>query len=79
MKEACACEGEGSPAVGGVRCVEAAAAMGSENKDIERVEVARRRIEANSLAVDASVACSAGGLGLSLGDGAGPGSGGAPV
>jgi hypothetical protein len=60
VKEDCAFEGEGSPAVGDGRCVETAA-MGTENKDRERAEVARRRIEANSLAVDASVACCAGG------------------
>jgi hypothetical protein len=67
VKEDCAFEGEGSPAVGDGRCIEAAA-MGTENKDRERAEVARRRIEANSLAVDASVACCAcrWGLGFSL-------------
>lgn len=51
-------EAEDSPAAGEVRWVDAAAAMGTEKKERRRVEVARRKLEANTLAV--AVGCGGG-------------------
>lgn len=49
---------EGSPAVGTVRCDDdAAAAIGREKRERKRDEVARRKVEANTLTVGGFVAC----------------------
>lgn len=49
---------EESPAVGDMRCLwDAAAAMGTENKDRTRDEDARLKVEANTLAACAGLAC----------------------
>lgn len=44
-------DAEDNPAVGDRRWFDAAAAMGTEKRDRKRVEVARRKPEANTLAV----------------------------
>lgn len=48
--EACF-DADDNPAVGDTRWFDAAAAMGTEKRDRKRVEVARRKLEANTLAV----------------------------